>query len=88
MQLQEVKKYLGKLTGRPANRVITIRTDDTGELDKWTSELLDIIDSYGGSNPYPRLVSGQDGLLIYSCTTKIPTVNIEEFDKEITEFWK
>ena len=75
-----------KLTGRPANRVITICTDNLSDLDKWTSELLDIIDSYGGSNPYPRLVSGQDGLLIYSCTTKIPTVNIEEFDKEITEW--
>ena len=75
-----------KLTGRPANRVITIRTDKTDELDKWTSELLDIIDSYGGSNPYPRLVSGQEGELIYSCTTKIATINVEEFDKEITEW--
>ncbi len=81
-----VRRLLVKLTGRPANRVITIRTDSTDELDKWTSELLDIIDSYGGSNPYPRLVSEGSGYLIYSCTTKIPTINIEEFDKELSEW--
>ena len=80
-----------KLTGRPANRVITIRTDNITDLDKWTSELLDIIDSYGGANPYPRFIINGDGVgetYYYSCTTKIPTVNVEEFDKEITEFWK
>ena len=75
-----------RLKDRPPNRVITIRTDNTNELDKWTSELLDIIDAYGGTNPYPRLVAGQDGCFIYSCTTKIPTINIEDFDKEITEW--
>ena len=86
MLLQEGKEYLVKLTGRPVNRVITICTNNTDELDKWTSELLDIIDSYGGSNPYPRLISGHDGTLIYSCTTKIPTINVEEFDKEIIQW--
>ena len=82
-----------KLTGRPVNRVITICTDNLTDLDKWTSELLDIIDSYGGTNPYPRfIVNGPDQGRVesyyYSCTTKIPTINVEEFDKEITEFWK
>ena len=71
---------------RPPNRVITIRTDSTDELDKWTSELLDIIDAYGGTNPYPRLVAEGEGYLVYSCTTKIPRLNIEEFDKEIAEW--
>ncbi len=75
-----------RLENRPINRVITIRTDNTGDLDKWTSELLDIIDAYGGSNPYPRLIAGCDGTLIYSCTTKIATINIQDFDKEIEEW--
>ena len=75
-----------RLNDRPPNRVITIRTDSTDELDKWTSELLDIIDAYGGTNPYPRLIAGQDHHLIYSCTTKIPRLNIEAFDKEISEW--
>ena len=64
------------------NRVITIRTDSTDELDKWTSELLNIIDSYGGTNPYPRLVAEGQGYLVYSCTTKIPNENIASFDIE------
>jgi hypothetical protein len=77
---------LVKLENRPKNRVITIRTYNVQELDNWTSELLDIIDAYGGSNPYPRLIADYNGVLIYSCTTKIPTINLEEFDAEIKEW--
>lgn len=78
-----------KLENRPKNRVITISTNNISDLDKWTSELLDIIDSYGGSNPYPRFIVngiGQGEGYFYSCTTKIPTINIEDFDKEIAEW--
>ena len=75
-----------KVQNKWINRVITIRIDNTNQLDKWESELLDIIDSFGGTNPYPRLVSGEDGELIAQCTTKIGRENIEEFDKEITEW--
>ena len=78
---------MGRNNDRPPNRVITIRTDSIDDLDRWTSELLDIIDAYGGTNPYPRLVAVDSHTLIYSCTTKIPTLNIEEFDKEVAE-WK
>jgi len=74
------------------NRVITIHSNNTKDVDKWTSELLDIIDSYGGSNPYPRFFT-EDALpdgeswYGYSLTTKITKAAIEEFDKEIEE-WK
>ena len=66
------------------NRFITIRSDDLRSLDKDGQEISDIIDSYGGSNPYPRLVA-DNGILIYSFTTKIPNNNIQEFDKELEE---
>ena len=74
------------------NRVITIHSDSTAKLDRWTSELLDIIDSYGGSNPYPRFfvedaTEHQERWYGYSLTTKITKAAIEEFDKEIEE-WK
>ena len=74
------------------NRVITIHSDSPAKLDRWTSELLDIIDSYGGSNPYPRFFT-EDALpdgeswYGYSLTTKITKAAIEEFDKDIAE-WK
>jgi len=75
------------------NRVISLHSNSLSEVDKWTSELLDIIDSYGGSNPYPRFFiepDPKDATEIwygYSLTTKITKAAIEEFDKEIEE-WK
>lgn len=75
-----------KLTRNGVNRVITISSNNLNNLDKWTSELLDIIDSYGGTNPYPRFIANNEGYF-YSCTTKIATLNIDDFDKEIVE-WK
>ena len=81
-----------KLPRMVVNRVITIHSDSTAKLDRWTSELLDIIDSYGGSNPYPRFFvedsdQRHDVWYGYSLTTKITKAAIEEFDKEIEE-WK
>ena len=80
---------MGRNNDRPPNRVITISSLTLSELDKWTSELLDIIDAYGGTNPYPRFLvngQGQGESYFYSCTTKIPRLNIEDFDKEIAEW--
>ncbi len=79
-----------KLPRMVVNRVITIHSDSPAKLDRWASELLDIIDSYGGSNPYPRFfVEGYEGHGIqygYSLTTKITKAAEEEFDKEIEEW--
>ena len=73
------------------NRVITIHSDRLELLDKWTSELLDIIDSYGGSNPYPRFFvedsdEKHETCYGYSLTTKITKAAEEEFDKEIEQW--
>ena len=73
------------------NRVITIHSYSTAKLDRWTSELLDIIDSYGGSNPYPRFfvedaTEHQERWYGYSSTTKITKAAIEEFDKDVLEW--
>lgn len=84
--MQEARKHLVRLTNRPINRVITIRTNDTSVLDRRTQELLDIIDAYGGTNPYPRLTESGIESLVYSCTTKIAQLNIEDFDKEVQEW--
>ena len=74
-----------KLPRQVTNRVISIKANNLTNLDEWTQELLDIIDSYGGSNPFPRFVT-TEGYYFYSCTTKIPNQNLEEFDKDIKEF--
>lgn len=74
-----------KVDRQTTNRVITLSSDSVGTLDDWTSQLLDIIDSYGGSNPYPRFFIFSDRKY-YSCTTKIPKESAEEFDKEVKEF--
>lgn len=59
-------------------------THNVEQFDKKISELLDIIDAYGGTNPYPRYwTTGLGGSISYSCTTKIAKLNIEEFDKEV-----
>ena len=73
------------------NRVITVHSERLDQLDKWTSELLDIIDSYGGTNPYPRFFvedpdDHNDTWWGYSLTTKITKAAAEEFDKEIKEW--
>jgi len=80
-----------KLPRMVVNRVITFHAERLDQLDKWTSELLDIIDSYGGSNPYPRFfVEDSDEEHVtwygYSLTTKITKAAVEEFDKEVVEW--
>ena len=80
-----------KLPRMVVNRVITLHSDHLDLLDRWTSELLDIIDSYGGSNPYPRFFvedsdDNNDTWYGYSLTTKITKSAEEEFDKEIKEW--
>jgi len=82
---------LTKVPRLVVNRVITVHSERLDQLDKWTSELLDIIDSYGGSNPYPRFfvedaTEHQERWYGYSSTTKITKAAIEEFDKEIKEW--
>jgi hypothetical protein len=79
---------MAKVEPKYQNRVITVVTDSVEKLDKWTSELLDIIDEYGGANPYPRFfVNGDDTFVkYYSCTTKIGIDNIVEFDKDIQKW--
>jgi hypothetical protein len=88
---------LNKLPRLVVNRVITLHSKDLSNLDKRTSELLDIIDSYGGSNPYPRFFvedgypegdSSYETWYGYSLTTKITKAAAEEFDKEIAEWRK
>ena len=79
-----------KVSRSSINRVITIvmSTDESEEFDRKVSDLLDIIDSYGGSNPYPRYwTTGLGGSVSYSCTTKIGKQDIIEFDQEI-KVWK
>jgi len=66
------------------NRVITIQTNNLPALDTKTSKLLDIIDAYGGTNPFPRFFV-TEGYYYYSCTTKIQKKDTEEFDKEVKE---
>ena len=75
-----------KLPRQVTNRVISIESNFVEVLDRRTQELLDIIDSYGGSNPFPRFFV-TDGYYYYSCTTKIPNQNLEEFDEDI-EKWR
>jgi hypothetical protein len=80
-----------KLPRLIVNRVITVHSERLDQLDKWTSELLDIIDSYGGTNPYPRFFvedsdTDHETWWGYSLTTKITKAAAEEFDKEIKEW--
>ena len=80
-----------KLPRMVVNRVITLHSEHLDQLDRWTSELLDIIDSYGGSNPYPRFfVENSDerhpAWYGYSLTTKITKAAEEEFDKDVLEW--
>jgi len=77
-----------RLNNRPKNRFITIRTDDTDELDRWGETIADIIDAYGGTNPYPRFVTCPDGSLAYSFTPKIPLENLAEFNEELHKWWE
>ena len=73
------------------NRVVTLGSYDGIKLDSIISQLLDIIDSYGGTNPYPRFFvtidpdNEQGDFKYYSCTTKIGKENIESFDREILQ---
>lgn len=82
---------MGKVTRQTVNKVITISSNDLDDLDKKTSELLDIIDSFGGANPYPRFVITQADVhatsnYYYSLTTKIYKQDVEDFDKEVEEW--
>jgi len=69
------------------NKVITIKQRDIGILDEYASELLDIIDSYGCRDVYPRFyVSGEEGFVYCTLTPKVPKENIAEFNKELSEW--
>ena len=77
---------MSKLQPKYKNRVITLvmSTHESEEFDKKVSEILDIIDEFGGTNPYPRYwTTGLGGSVSYSCTPKIGLENLEEFDREI-----
>ena len=74
-----------KVPRQVTNRVISIQANNLEKLDEWTQDLLDIIDSYGGSNPFPRFFVSE-GYYYYSCTTKVPNQNLEEFDKDVKDF--
>jgi hypothetical protein len=70
------------------NKVITIKQRNTDKLDKYASELLNIIDKYGCRDVYPRFyAAGEEGFTYCTVTPKVPKENIEEFNKEISE-WK
>ena len=66
------------------NRVITVATHNIYDTDEATQELLDIIDTYGGTNPFPRFVVVEG--YYYSCTTKIPLENLRDFDEDIIKW--
>jgi len=69
------------------NKVITIKNRDAGILDKYASELLDIIDSYGCRDVYPRFyATGEQGFVYCTLTPKVPKENIAEFNIDISEW--
>ncbi len=70
------------------NKVITIRNRNTTVLDNVASKLLDVMNSFGCSDIYPRFyASGEEGYVYCTLTPKVPKENIEAFNKEISEWF-
>ncbi len=78
-----------KVVRQVTNRVITVSSTNIFDLDLQVQGLLDIIDSYGGANPYPRFFVNtlmQTERYFYSLTTKIPNDSLKDFDNEVIKF--